>query len=82
MGIATDKIPDIPNDMAFNHWHFMQKIKDAIENIDITVEDIIIEGAPPAASSAGTAGDIRWDDTHLYICTSLNTWRRIAHSTW
>jgi hypothetical protein len=37
---------------------------------------------PATASSAGNAGDICWDSTHLYICTATNTWRRIAHSTW
>lgn len=37
---------------------------------------------PATATSAGTTGDVRYDSSHLYICTATNTWRRTALSTW
>ena len=37
---------------------------------------------PATAASAGTTGDIRYDGSHLYICTATNTWVRTALSTW
>ena len=36
---------------------------------------------PASASSAGNAGDICWDATHVYICIATNTWRRWSHAT-
>jgi|TARA_R100000482_G_scaffold73_1_gene48 hypothetical protein len=41
--------------------------------------------APTAVTAAGTAGELRWDTSYLYICLSTGTdstsrWRRIAHS--
>jgi hypothetical protein len=41
-----------------------------------------VSSTPATAAATGTAGDIRWDATYLYICTATNTWRRIAHATW
>ena len=38
--------------------------------------------APATASSTGTAGDIRYDASYIYICTATNTWKRAAISTW
>ena len=32
----------------------------------------------PGASSAGTVGDIKISDTHIYVCTAANTWKRAA----
>ncbi len=43
---------------------------------------IVNAKTPASASAAGTAGDICWDASYLYICTATNTWRRIAHATW
>jgi len=38
--------------------------------------------APAAATSTGTAGDIRYDGSYVYVCTATNTWARAALSTW
>jgi hypothetical protein len=38
--------------------------------------------APATASSTGTAGDIRYDASFVYICTATNTWKRAAITTW
>lgn len=37
---------------------------------------------PSSASDPGTPGDIAYDSLYLYICTDVNTWRRVALSTW
>lgn len=36
---------------------------------------------PSSSSSAGDLGDISFDDNFLYVCVNLNTWRRVALST-
>ena len=33
---------------------------------------------PASSADTGSAGEIAWDATYLYICTSPNTWGRIA----
>jgi hypothetical protein len=38
--------------------------------------------APATASSTGTAGDIRYDASFVYICTATNTGKRAAIATW
>lgn len=38
--------------------------------------------APAAANSAGTAGEFRVTNTHIYVCISSNTWVRAGLSTW
>ena len=37
---------------------------------------------PASSSSAGLTGEICWDSSFLYVCIALNTWRRIALTTW
>ena len=45
--------------------------------------EITVEGsAPSSATSAGTAGDIRYDASYLYVCVATNTWKRSALATW
>lgn len=34
----------------------------------------------PTGTAAGTAGDIRWDNGFVYVCTSTNSWKRTALS--
>jgi hypothetical protein len=38
--------------------------------------------APASAAAAGTAGEIRWDASFIYICVATNTWKRIGIATW
>jgi hypothetical protein len=38
--------------------------------------------APATSSSAGVAGQIAWDENYVYVCTSTNTWKRSALTTW
>jgi len=37
--------------------------------------------APATAASAGTAGMIAYDATHLYVCVQANVWVRVALAT-
>ena len=34
--------------------------------------------ATPTGSSTGTAGQVAWDASYLYVCTATNTWKRAA----
>jgi hypothetical protein len=39
--------------------------------------------SPPASASAtGTAGQLAYDSSYLYICTATDTWMRVAIATW
>lgn len=43
---------------------------------------ILVPAAVPGSSSAtGTPGQVSWDASYFYICTAVNNWRRIAHSS-
>lgn len=37
--------------------------------------------APSTATSAGVAGSIAYDATHIYVCVATNTWVRAALAT-
>jgi len=34
------------------------------------------------AGDAGNPGEICWDSNYLYVCVALNTWKRVALSSW
>lgn len=45
-------------------------------------DPIVVETAVPATpTSVGSPGEIAANNTHLYVCTATNTWRRVALST-
>jgi hypothetical protein len=37
---------------------------------------------PSVANSAGTAGQIAWDNGYVYVCVAANTWKRANLTTW
>jgi len=37
---------------------------------------------PSSASDTGKTGEIAWDADYIYICTTTDTWKRVAISTW
>jgi hypothetical protein len=41
-----------------------------------------IVGVPASASDRGTAGQIAYDATHLYVCIADHTWVRASLATW
>ena len=36
----------------------------------------------PTAAFSGTAGEVCWDASYVYVCVATNTWKRAAFSTW
>jgi hypothetical protein len=55
-----------------------------VGKLDI-VSDVLRLRTPktPASSGAsGNQGDIAWDSDYLYVCTSVNAWKRAALATW
>ena len=51
-------------------------------NPPLTQDRIASSSAPSSATDSGTPGDIRYDSSYVYICISLNTWKRSALTTW
>ena len=41
-----------------------------------------IAAVPATASSTGTAGQIAYDGSWLYVCVATNTWLRASIATW
>ena len=37
---------------------------------------------PQSASDAGEPGEIAWDSNYIYVCVAVDTWKRVALSTW
>lgn len=36
---------------------------------------------PSSSSATGIVGEIIWDASYIYVCTAVNTWKRIALNT-
>lgn len=37
---------------------------------------------PASAGASGVAGMVAYDSSYMYVCTTTNTWKRVAISTW
>ncbi|MGA1047902.1 MAG: hypothetical protein ACO3UU_07815 [Minisyncoccia bacterium] len=48
-------------------------------DLKLDAHDVNIPATP---TSTGTKGTIKWNASHLYVCTATNTWRRVALTTW
>lgn len=44
--------------------------------------NVVSSSAPLSAGATGTAGQIAFDSSYVYICVASNTWKRAALSTW
>ena len=67
-------------DLQWNSWDNI-----ILTNSNVSVREIFQQFhwfVPATPTSTGTAGEIKWDTTHLYVCTASNTWRRVAVGTW
>lgn len=42
----------------------------------------VIVPVPQSATSAGTVGQIAYDQNHFYVCINTNTWVRATLSNW
>jgi hypothetical protein len=47
-----------------------------LPNIRITI------GSEINPTDSGTAGDLHFSSTYIYVCVATNTWKRVAISTW
>ena len=80
---ATDEIEDGKLDLkvqAAGTFTSMAAITAA--NVTLGARPIIPTHTPASATAAGTAGEIAWDASYIYVCTAANTWKRVAISTW
>lgn len=47
-----------------------------------TLQEFMLSSSTPTSnSSVGTAGQIAFDSTHLYVCVAANTWVRTSLTT-
>jgi len=54
-----------------------------VENaIDANGIQILKTKTPSSATDTGTTGMIAWDASYIYICTTTDTWKRVAITTW
>lgn len=44
--------------------------------------NVPVTRTPATAAATGTAGDICWDASYIYVCVAANTWKRVAIATW
>ena len=53
-------------------------------NINLASSGVIISNptVPTSTGSAGTRGQISWDNDFIYVCVSGNSWKRSALTTW
>ena len=42
----------------------------------------VMAAAPVSAAASGTAGDLAYDASYIYVCVATNTWKRVAIATW
>jgi hypothetical protein len=56
------------------------KFTEGLESTDYKLTGLNI--APSSATDTGAAGEIRYTVDHIYVCTAINTWKRVALATW
>lgn len=52
-----------------------------MDYIDLPLTAIFVD-PPTAADSPGVPGQVAYDDNYLYVCTDVDTWKRVAIATW
>jgi hypothetical protein len=57
------------------------------DDIDTLIYDLsgsmgLTQTAPLSSNSHGNIGDFRWDSDYLYVCTSVNVWKRTKLENW
>lgn len=70
----------------------MLRVRDAngnqIFNADNDSKNVYVSGfkvatkTPANASDTGETGSIAWDQNYIYVCTAIDTWKRVAISSW
>ncbi len=44
--------------------------------------NVPVTRTPASAGAPGTAGDICWDASYIYVCVATDTWKRAGIATW
>lgn len=44
--------------------------------------ELIAQATPASANAAGHKGDVRWDDSFIYVCIADDTWERVGIASW
>ena len=55
---------------------------DLTGNLSVAGTTVISTKTPATAGATGTAGEIAWDGSFIYICSATDTWLRVAIATW
>ena len=55
---------------------------DLTGNLSVAGTTVISTKTPASAAATGTAGEIAWDGSFIYICSATDTWLRVAIATW
>ncbi len=50
--------------------------------ITCSAAPVIPTSTPASATALGTAGQVTWDASYIYVCTATDTWKRAALATW
>ena len=69
-------------DITWDSWNLQLNFPSVALYRGLNEPIVVDTNVPATPTSVGSPGDIASDNTHLYICTNFNTWRRVAIGTW
>ena len=78
----------IDTQIGHNNWYTNPIIHSGFEAlglIDMDANDAefrLRDKTPATAGATGTKGEICWDTSYIYICTTTDTWKRTAIASW
>jgi len=64
--------------MSFNVPGYAGSLTVNASGVVTVPNGLVIPTGTKASTATGTAGQISYDSTYMYICISTNTWRRVA----
>jgi hypothetical protein len=71
-----------PMDITWDSWSLQINFPSVRLYRGFTEPIVVSTSIPATPTSVGSPGEIASNNTHLYICTNDNTWRRVAIGTW
>lgn len=73
----------VENELAINWADSKAFTRNSAGNIvSVPLGGISWASVPASATASGTAGQVAYDGTYLYVCTATNVWRQSALSSW
>jgi hypothetical protein len=76
IGVGVDAADTASFDGVSNYY-FDGKVIANSDSIQINTSK-----TPASATATGTQGQVAWDSSYVYVCTSTDVWVRAALSTW